>query len=976
MKTFLGEVAEDLIQKLGADLQDCAIIFNNKRPAKYLAKELAQIYQKPFWSPTFFTIQEFIATSSNLNVADFYTQFFTLYTSYNDLLKKEGLDKIEMDTFFPIAQTLLSDFAQLDLDHIEVDRLFKELEDIAELDQQFDFLTEEQHAFLTKFWKSYSEGKHKKQQENFIRMWRRMPLLYHRFHAGLKAQGLSSNALLYRLLADKKEDNPAFLSTYKKIVFVGFNALSQSEAILFKRWQLEERAMFYFDTDAYYLNDPLQEAGLFLRRNIDLYQLKNELDNQRVFLKDNHAEATVYQVQGQQTQSKILNEILEEDYQQIANSETYGDTVIVLADENLLFSTLQTIPTTLADKQIPVNISMGFNYQTSSLFGLADLWLTYQKRINKTKGDEEYMVPHHLVELFITHPLVNLTEQKRSSIRSIFVQEQLFQVPLDRLLRQKGIFEVFFAVEKNPNFLVKGLSNLFEFVLHEQLRSKSLKKIDAELFDKALQEMNRLQDTLISYGNETKKPFNFSFVSTLIQKSFEAVSVPLSGDPMNGLQVLGLLETRNLNFKHVVFLGMNDGVLPKSSTANSFIPDSIRRVYGLPVIENQDAISAYIFYRLIQRAEKMSFVYNNITDERNSGEPSRFLKQLIYESALQFSFASQEINLQLESHSEVSIPKTPEILAKLNDYLTGKRKLSATALTTYIANPIDFFYRYIAKVEEAEEITEVVEANRLGTILHNSLEDFYREFMADDQPITKERIEQQEAKVDFLIKDNFRKEFYPNETKPIQYSGMQKVIMAIVKEYIHVILKQDKGTTPFRVKDLEAVLTTSFPFEDSHGKTQFITLEGRIDRVDELQDAIRIVDYKTGSDDLTYATLEDAFETNGKKLNKALIQTLFYTYVFEQATGIKNVEPHLYIIRKMTKEGSLFRTRRRIELEGGKSKVSSLELSGELLTEEKEIFQQELKLKLKELFDPAIPFYVSTEDGNYSYSPYKTLMVN
>ena len=978
MKPFLEDVAERLIDTFGEDLKDCAIIFNNKRPATYLYHHLAHILQKPFWSPASFTIQEFLALSTDLKIADFYLQFFTLHRLFNKLLQAEDGGYIPMDKFFPIAKTILSDFAQIDIDNVPARQLFKELEDIALINQQFDFLTEEQHTFLAQFWLSYSEGKHKKQQENFIKMWRRMPRLYEDFHRNLQQQGFTTQAYIYRQLANNQCANPDFTQKYKKLIFIGFNALSQSEAILFKRWQDQDKAIFFFDTDSYYLEDPLHEAGLFLRKNIGQYQLRNQLDDTQSFMANNNAEAKVYKVQGQSAQAKILNIVVKEDYGYLSDDPAYGNTAIILADESLLLPTLQTIPyeqsqNGLHNIPLNLNITMGVSYTSSPLYGFADLWLTVQKQLQQL-NDGEPTIPHELVELFLTHPLSAVPEQTKIELSTDFLNKQLTLIPLAQLTAQQGIFKVFFTPVDQNTSLTKGLKDVLQYTMQALLQNNTLTEINATLFSKTLQELNRLHDTLQLYAKE--QALDTKFTATLIQQALQSITVPLSGDPLSGLQVMGLLESRSLNFDHVVFVGMNDGTLPKNTTANSFIPDSLRRVFGLPVLENQDAISAYIFYRLVQRASKVSFVYNSLTDESNTGEPSRFLKQLEYESKLKFTYYEQDTTILLEKTKPREIQKTEAIQAKLNEYLCGERTLSASAFTTYIANPIDFFFKEIAGIKEPEQINEVVEANHLGSILHQTLEDFYTLLKTEDTLITASRIQQARKDLKPLIATSFQKIIYPDRTDSIRFTGMQHVIMAIVEEYCDIILDFDEETAPFKLIQMEETMVIPFTFTDVYGNPQTIQLKGIIDRVQIAENGTtQIVDYKTGSDDINYKSLNDAFDTHSKKQNKALIQTLFYTHVFEAAKKISLVEPNLYVVRKMKKEGTLFKTKISIADEKGKTKNIPVELSAEFLIQQKSQFVDLLRHRLKELFDPNTPFYISQYDENFRYSPYKSLMI-
>lgn len=955
MNPFLKEVAEDLVAKFGQNLQDCAIVFNNKRPASYLQKHLADIYQKPFWSPTFFTVQEFFAEATSLKIADHYTQFFKLYDCYIDLLKSEGLEKLpSIAKFHSIARIILGDFNQIDNDLVDAGKLFTELEDIAIINQQFDFLTPEQKEFLSQFWQSYSEGKYKKQQELFIKMWHRMPVLYRHFHEKLENDGLTTMARLYKNIAHGKNDID-FTAKYagKKLVFIGFNALSKAEAKAFKRWQDEGKAIFYFDTDSYYLEDEMQEAGLFLRRNLKQIGLKNQLANELSYIQSAQRDVNVYKVQGQSAQAKIVNELLADEKSQILNQQAVN-TAIILADESLLIPVLQTIPAKIGDKKVNVNITMGFGLTNSSLYGLADLWLSVQSEVNAKKT-----VQYQTAIAFLSHPLIGISDVMRPKIIDALIKEQLIDIPYGRLTRQGGLFANFFEPITSSADAVKTLIEVLDYVLQRELASKKLKRIDAELFGKTMQELNRLQDTLQHHIDKYQKDIELSFVLSLIQKSLGAIAVPLEGDPLNGIQIMGLLESRNLNFDRVIILGLNEGIVPQASTGTTFIPDSLRRAYGLPVLENQDAISAYMFYRLIQRSKNIDFVYNSLTDESNSGEPSRFIKQLEYESGFNFHHKELQLTVKTELKRDEVVVKSEKVQQVLNRYLTGQKYLSASALTTYIANPIDFFYKYVAGIEEPKEVEETVEAYKVGLILHDVMEQFYVQLKAIDPEITADRIKEKREDIPKLIMQGFALVLYENRNVHVQLNGMQKVIYAIVLEYVNIILKQDTEDAPFALIGLEQKGNVSFSFE-ANGATQQIKLYGIIDRVDLKNGVYRIVDYKTGSDKLKYSSIEECFDTDCGNINKALVQTLFYTHVYEQISKNENVEPNLYIVKTMSKDGITF---------SGKNGV----LRDEFLASEKLLFLNALRLKLKELFDFNIPFRASQVPGNYVYSIYTTL---
>ncbi|RWU07439.1 PD-(D/E)XK nuclease family protein [Pedobacter chitinilyticus] len=942
MTPFLKEVAEDLVAKFGDDLQYCAIVFNNNRPATYLRKYLADIIQKPFFSPAIYTIQEFFAGSVKEKPADFYLQFFTLLKVYNKLLEEEGLAPMKSSQFFPLAKIMLSDFAQIDNDLVDANKLYQEMEDVAQINLEFDYLSKEQYDFLAQFWQSYSEGKHKKQQELFIKMWRRMPRLYQLFHEELKAQNYITNGQVYRHLANTDLTTSDFINSFNrgKIIFVGFNALTRAEAKVFTHLKEADKALFYFDVDTYYLEDELQEAGLFLRKNFKQLGLTNVFeDDDNGFASEKHA-VNVYKVQGQSAQAKILNQIIgDED-----GNQELGTTAVILADEQLLMPALQTI-----NDGIDLNVTMGFALAGSTVFGLADLWLTTQLELKETNK-----VDHQTLEAFVTHPLTGLSTKLKANVQEALLRDNVVNIDLHRLIKQGGIFERFYQKIEDPSRLVEELLSVMKYMLARLSTQQSLKKIDADLMVKTIEELTRLNDTLRNFvaGEE------FRFVVQLIQKSLLGVSVPLSGDPLKGVQLMGLLESRNLNFDKLVFLGFNEGIIPKTSIGNSFIPDSIRRAYGLPVLENLDAISSYMVYRLLQRAKSINFVYNSLTDERNSGEVSRILKQLEYESNFSFNYQSLNLPVSTEPKEEIVIDKNdPVIQAALQRYLKGEKILSPSALTMYIANPIDFFFRYIAEIKEPEEVTAVIEANQIGSILHKVMEYFYigeigKEVTADVILVKRKALKQMVTKAFNFVMTN-------KEESTLEYSGMQKVILAIVEAYANIILNRDEADAPFTILSLEEKISTELAFE-LNGKMQQVKLFGFIDRVDERNGVTRIIDYKTGSDKLTFSEIEKLFDTDGKSINKALIQTLIYTYAYERQSGRQGVEPSLFVVKTMADGNVYFRSRKST-------------LSDAYLEEVKPLFLAQLQQKVAEIFDLNVPFRASAVPDNYSYSIYKTL---
>jgi hypothetical protein len=955
MNSFLREVAADLIERFGADLKDVAIIFNNKRPITFLKKHLGELSGKAFWSPSFFTIGEFFSQSSDLLSADHIKQFFVLHQVYNKLLREEGKPEFTPDQFYPMAEIILGDFAQLDYDLINADEVFTALEDIAVIQHQFPHFSVEQQSFLEQFWATFSAERQKSFQQKFIDLWRRMPKLYQQFHETLESEKLTTTAHLYRKLANETITNPKFLNSYKKLVFVGFNALNRAEATLFKTYQEQERTLFYFDADNYYVNDPLQEAGLFIRKNLKKTGLVNAFER----LSDNMRKPKQMQVieaQGHAAQAKALNEFLQPESLAI-ESDNPEKTAIIIVDESLLIPVLQTIPESAGK----VNVTMGYPLAQSTVFGFIDLWLTIQEQVFKEKKDSVY---YRDVQAFLSHPLSGVEVKERDLILQRILDKQWVEIPLTELLFASVLTPGFFTVKHAGSQCIDALTTLLRMVLEQRQKQHQLQQLEASLILEVIKKLNQLHDGLVTYAASLSLPFVFS----LIRKALIGLSVPLEGEPLRGIQVMGLLESRVLDFEKVLVLGANEGVLPKVNTSPSFIPDSIRRAYDLPVLENQNAISAYLFYRLLHRSTDVSLVYNSLVDESNSGEPTRFLGQLEFESNYSFVYHRQQQTVQIEPTSDIIVQKEGAVWRAMQRFLqsTGKwddKKISATALTTYLSCSLQFFFRYIAEIKEPEEITENLEANQVGTILHQVLEWFYQDLAAADKQITKERIKDKRADVPFLCRQALSELLFKNRSQLKHPNSMQQIILRIVEEYVNVVLDHDEKTAPFTIIELENKRDYKYRFPIGiDGSAHEVSLYGIIDRVDEKNGRIRIVDYKTGGrDEVKFSCLDDLFERDGKKPNKAMMQTLFYTYIYEQVKQKKHVEPNLYIIRKMKNYGTLF-------YNGSRPKIY---LEADHLEDMKAGFEGKLRILLEEMFDRQIPFSHTTNKDNCAFCPYE-----
>jgi ATP-dependent helicase/nuclease subunit B len=942
---FLAVVAQDIKQRFGADLSEIAIVFNNKRPITYLKRHLADTYGHAIWSPQFYTIQEFVSLASDAEQVSQLTQFFYLYELHNELLATEGYEPETLEEFYPIAEIILSDFSQLDYDLVNIDHIYMELYDTSKIDIEFQHLTKEQQDFIKQFWQSFSIAGHTGVQERFLKLWKRLPVLYRAFKKKLAEHKQTNFPTLYRQLATGELNTNSLTTPFKKIIFVGFNALNNAEAKLFKQWQEEDKALFYFDADAYYLDDIQQEAGLFIRRNIFQTELQNALGDVPNIIGNRKDNIHLYASTGKVSQTKLLHDVL------IENEQEGKSSAILLADESLLVPLLQSLPNT------KVNITTGFPLIQSPIFGILDLWMKVHEQISHLKKTK---VTYQEVETFLNNPLTKISATEKSAVQKFISDKQLFEINIEDISVKTSVLPHFFTPLKSSKDVIPTLIHLLDELLVSLAQDTQIKQIDANLLIETKKVMNQLH-----LGFEKIPQLSMLFQIGLIRKAIAPINSAIEGDPLDGLQIMGLLESRCLNFDNVYILGANEGILPKTSSGTTFLPNTLRRAYGLPILENQDALSAYLFYRHFQYSTGIHLFYNSIVEESSTGEESRFIRQLEFESRFKFIKKQQQQPILFPAkEKELIIPKTGKVWDTLQaKYIHGKAKISATALTTYLLSPLQFFFKHVAEIKEPPRISQEFEMNLLGTVIHNVMETILKPYKGHPDFTSTKVLKDKVSEVDSLIIVEIAKQYELEIKELSELNSLQRIMHKIASEYVKMYLEYDADNYhSFRIIELEndEDYVIDFPIQVD-GKDETVQIYGIIDRVDEVVTDLgevkkRIVDYKTGADIVKFSSIEKVFAANTE--NKALVQTLFYAYVFEQKTGIQHLEPNLYVARKMREEGTIFY--------GSRGAV----MQDEYLAEQKVEFVNFLKSTLEEIFNPEIPFRHNSEAHIYESDPY------
>ena len=979
MKTFLEEVAEK-VYKDHPRLETVTVIFPNRRAALYFRKHLTGLLSRPAFAPAIHTIEDFFGRLSQSHVPDklilisiLFKSYCTVMDSYPGESDSEKITRLE--DFYFWGEMLLRDFDEVDKYLVPAEPLFKDLSHQKELDASFDFLTEEQKAFLKDFWSSFDVNESVNKQR-FLRMWKRLPQIYERFRRDLKDKGMAYEGMLHRDVAESVESSGLVKNRLgAELVFAGFNALTAAEEKLISYCVEFHRAKIYWDIDAYYVNNEWQEAGTFFRE----YQRKAVLG--KTFPVDTPAhlqekissgkEVHLYGAAQPIAQAKLMAQVLQGGLKAGMNPE---ETLVVLADEKMLMPVLHGISGSVEK----LNVTMGFPLVNTPMFNFIELLVDLQ--IHR-KADH---FNHRQVLAILGHPYVvaanaiSPNEKRKEILNHNWVHIPKGYLGTEVPLHRKIFVEVF----STGNGLALPVLDYLQDIVREVGSLSAIGDFDREYAVHFLKFFNLLESVLSEFSKEKEPAQDVSAVDVQSMKSFLRLfrqlvrmqKIPFSGEPLKGLQVMGVLETRNLDFKNVFILSLNEGAFPSTGGKGSYLPHNIRKAYKLPTLAHQDAMYSYLFYRTLQRAENISLFYNSETDVLGQGEMSRYLQQLLFESGLNIRKHVLHNPIQPHGITPLSIAKNRELitaLIKLNEGNPKFKGISPSALNSYIECRLQFYFKYVAKIREPKEVEEELDARVLGNFLHKVMEKFYKDLAARKRSKVVDKIDFKHAvrTVDLLIDDVFREAYRLERDRPVEYAGQRLVVKEVVKRFAAQIMKMDEAYAPFTIEALEqeglvySLKIDRPPYE--------VVLGGKIDRVDRKGDLLRIIDYKTGKDELDFENLDSLFAREGRR-NKAAFQTLLYAlmYVNSLPAGVTSgasygemENPPARIVPGLINRMNAFDDTFQFGLRVDRQQVNDV---APMFPE----FEQRLKILFEELFDPEQPFDQTTNRENCKYCAY------
>ena len=934
-QTFLGEVARNLYEQYGDEISSLTIVLPSQRARLFFSDEISRLIDHPVWQPEYLSMDDIMRQASSYAIGEkiiTITELYKVYSQYHN----ESFDK-----FYFWGEMLLSDFDLIDKYMIDADTLFRNLCDIKELEADLSYLTPEMRQIIHSFWSNFADEETlTEEKRKFLAVWLSLSPIYHRFKERLCELGFAYTGMLYRSAVENIDKGQGEPDLKRRYVFVGFNALSECEKRVLKYISNNaEGCEFYWDYDSYYVDNKEQEAGKFLRENLSLLKAKVDITHDN-FLNINKKLSSISTISNV-TQCKYVNTILRE----ISPTLQFDkQTAIVLTDESLLIPLLHSLPQELSDD---INITMGYPLRQTTAYTFVERVIELQKNIRKSSNAEATFY-HTDVMGILSHPyLTERASEECEKIRKEILAGRYIRVN-SNMLPDNELLSTIFYPTSSWSELSKYLLDTINIIISTPIEKAEVNKLQLSYLTILSEQITELSNCL----NKCDIDISISTFTSLLKRHLQTIRIPFSGEPLHGLQIMGILETRNIDFKNVIILSMNDDNFPGNLMgAPSFIPYNLKAAYGMPTPDHHEGVYAYYFYRLIQRAERVDMLYCSHSDEKTTGEKSRYIHQLNYESPYPIRQINFGVDVASATSKSIKIEKRGRTQEKLLEYISEEnpRLMSPAALAPYITCPLKFYFASIAKLKSTEELSEEVDNPMFGNILHNAMQILYKtiEGVANPAEDLKRMLKGDtiEKAVDEAISRNFLK---GNATTQEEYTGSLILVKNMVIKYIcQGVIPYDIKYNDFAVMHREEKITMQHDIGDGRK----VLLGGYADRIDSLNDGtIRVVDYKTGKSHLEFNGIDSLFEGKNRAQFSNLTQTMLYSMVLKHNFS-RNVVPELYFVRYMQNEDY---TPRLID-----KAAEDREVDYNTYAEE---FEQTINNKLQELFNLNIPFEQCPEE--------------
>ena len=956
MESFLKLVAADLYKHTEGNLAHTAVVFPNKRAGLFFNEYLAQESDSPIWSPAYVSISELFRSLSPWEVGDPVKLVCELYK----IFRRETQSTETLDDFYFWGEMLISDFDDADKNRVDTDKLFSNLQDLRNIMDDYTFIDDEQEEAIRQFFQNFSIERRTALKERFISLWNVLGNIYKGFRESLASQNIAYEGMMYRHVIEHLDVDKL---PYEKYVFVGFNVLNKVEHTLFTQLKDAGKAVFYWDYDEFYMKENRQavthEAGEFIRRNLRDFPspLSGELFKNLSKPKEVHYIAS----STENAQARYLP-------QWIRNNLTTPEkeTAVVLCNEALLQPVLHSLPAEVKH----VNITMGFPLSQTPVYSfLIALLELHTHGFNFKSGRYTFQS----VVTLLKHPYTRqLTGQAELLEKELTRNNRFYPLP-GELGKDEFLTRLFTPLSGNLNLCIRLSETLQQVAGIYQANTSGTEDTDAfnqlyrESLFKAYTTINRFR-TLIEEDELTVQSETFR---RLLVKILSTTNIPFHGEPAIGMQVMGVLETRNLDFRHLVLLSVNEGQLPKSGGDSSFIPYNLRKAFGMTTIEHKIAVYAYYFYRLLQRAERITLIYNTSSDGLNRGEWSRFMLQFLIEWPHPITRQFLEAGQSPQGTSPITVEKTPDVMRRMQSLFdvraNPKAKFSPSALNYYLDCPLKFYYRYVAGLSAPDEVSAEIDSATFGSIFHYAAEHIYKDLTTHGKVINKEALEtllRNDVKLQDYVDTAFKKLFFnvPQNEKP-EYNGVQLINSAVIARYLKQLLQNDLRYAPFTFIASEMEVDEPIDIQTPKGVIKS-RIGGIIDRMDSKDGTLRIVDYKTGGDADTPPHVESLFIPDKKRSNY-VFQTFLYAAIMCRKQPTMKIAPALlYIHRAATETYSPV-------IQMGESRKPK-EAVEDFSKYEKE-YRERLQGLLEEIFNPEKSFTQTEIIEKCTYCDFKAL---
>jgi len=911
---FLDKIAKVLIDDYSGKLPNTIVVLPNKRAKIFLIEALKKQVDTNILSPDIISIEEFIQNIAGIRAIDPIELLFEFYEVYLSITEKSNQQSFEL--FANWAKTLLQDFNEIDRYLLNPSHVLSYLKDIEDI-KKWGIEVENKTQLL----------------EKYIDFWKLLPNYYQSLYTHLLNKGIGYQGLIYREAVNNLNHFSESINE-KQFVFAGFNALNAAEERIIQHLIASDQAKIYWDVDQTFLNDPFHDAGLFVRRFKSSW--KYYKSNPFEWIVDEFSQSKNIQVIGTPKtigQAKITGSIIENIINENPNT-TLDKVAVVLGEENLLVPLLYSLPSSVG----ALNITMGYSSKNNpAQILIAKLFKMHTNALSRNA--KSYVLYYKDVLDILTHPLVE-PYAKTNALVNVINQNNYTFITHHKLMElnpnPSDLFLLLFQKwEKGSMAVLETISNLLQTVKTNLSNNNEEEKI-AKAFVYAI---FKVINKLINYYSQHSHIDKIETLYAIYKQVIDLAEVSFEGEPLNGLQIMGVLESRVLDFETVIVTSMNEGKFPAGKSMNSFIPYDVKRELGLPTFKEKDAIYTYHFYHLLQRAKNIYLIYNTESEGLDAGEKSRFITQLEVEKQSNHTLTHEIYNAALPetAYQPIVVPKSESVMIRLKEI--AEKGFSPSALTSYIRNPIDFYFQKILRISEVEEVEENIALNTLGTIIHETLEVLYTPFIG--KFLSENNILGCFKLLEAEVLKQFKLVYKEGEIKKGRNLLAFEVAKRNVYNFLKVELENIKNGDAIKILHLEKecgriIEHPSLPFP--------IKIAGKVDRIEERNGIIRIIDYKTGKVEKTNVTLKSWKGLTQEIKNDKIIQILAYAFMFEKEANGKSIEAGIISFKNL-KSGFL-----PFNFKNGKEEITTI--SVDILSN----YLEQIILLLNEILDEEIPF--------------------